>query len=85
MMALSGWCTPQAGWRIRPFRVPRPNWKAACAERACSVWSGGKAVKPYLSLPCWSAEGGRRSLPWCWRRQAMLLAQAGHAAQAVPC
>ena len=31
--------------------VARPNWKAGARKRACSVWSGGKAAKPSLSLP----------------------------------
>ena len=28
-----------------------PTGKRSARKRACSVWSGGKAVKPYLSLP----------------------------------
>jgi hypothetical protein len=28
-----------------------PTGKRNARKRACSVWSGGKAVKPYLSLP----------------------------------
>ena len=34
-----------------------PTGKRRARKRACSVWSGGKAVKPYLSLPfmsCWA-------------------------------
>ena len=29
-----------------------PTGKRSARKRACSVWSGGKAAKPYLSLPC---------------------------------
>jgi hypothetical protein len=28
-----------------------PTGKRSARKRACSVWSGGKAAKPYLSLP----------------------------------
>ena len=28
-----------------------PTGKRSAGKLACSVWSGGKAVKPYLSLP----------------------------------
>src|SRR4029453_944810 len=28
-----------------------PTGKRRARKRACSVWSGGKAAKPYLSLP----------------------------------
>src|SRR5262249_53545091 len=38
--------------RIRPSRVAGPTGKRSARKRACSVWSGGKAAKPYLSLPC---------------------------------
>src|SRR5438105_2300648 len=30
-----------------------PTGKRSAGKRACSVWSGGKAAKPYLSLPNW--------------------------------
>jgi hypothetical protein len=29
-----------------------PTGKRSARKRACSVWSGGKAAKPYLSRPC---------------------------------
>src|SRR5215831_9860613 len=33
-----------------------PTGKRSARKRACSVWSGGKAAKPYLSLPYWLCE-----------------------------
>jgi len=35
-----------------------PTGKRSARKRACSVWSGGKAVRPYLSLPCYSVKIG---------------------------
>ena len=31
-----------------------PTGKRSARKRACSVWSGGKAAKPYLSLPIYT-------------------------------
>ena len=34
-----------------------PTGKRSARKRACSVWSGGKAAKPYLSLPYTATHG----------------------------
>jgi hypothetical protein len=31
-----------------------PTGKRSARKRACSVWSGGKAAKSYLSLSSWT-------------------------------
>jgi len=45
MTALRGWCTSQPSWRIRPFRVHRPNRKAECAETCPLRLERGKGYK----------------------------------------
>ena len=37
-----------------------PTGKRRARKRACSVWSGGKAARPYLSLPGWVTIGSTR-------------------------
>src|SRR5262245_7161716 len=37
-----------------------PTGKRSARKRACSVWSGGKAARPYLSLPGWVTIGSTR-------------------------
>src|SRR5262249_18512111 len=45
MMVPRGWCTSQPPWRIRPFRVHRPNRKAECAETCPLRLERGKGCK----------------------------------------
>src|SRR6516225_1812763 len=53
MMVPRGWCTSQPPWRIRPFRVHRPNWKAECAETCLLRLERGKGCKA-LPIATWA-------------------------------
>jgi len=52
MMVPRGWCTSQPPWRIRPFRVHRPNRKAECAETCPLRLERGKGCKA-LPIATW--------------------------------
>ncbi len=53
MMVPRGWCTSQPPWRIRPFRVHRPNRKAECAETCPLRLERGKGCKA-LPIATWA-------------------------------
>ena len=52
MMVPRGWCTSQPPWRIRPFRVHRPNRKAEYAETCPLRLERGKGCKA-LPIATW--------------------------------
>jgi hypothetical protein len=68
MMALRGWCTSPPPKAHPPFQSRQAQLERGVrGKRACSVWSGGKAAKPYLSLPYGVMPGGQsaRERPDC--------------------
>src|SRR6516165_5695310 len=58
-----------------------PTGKRRARKRACSVWSGGKAARPYLSLPpgnrCLYPEGDDLQLPLRFSFRARLRPSVG--------
>ena len=51
MTAFTGWGTSQPHGESALSEATGPTGKRSARKRARSVWSAGKAAKPYLSLP----------------------------------